>query len=103
MKLTKTFDPTLRQKRQERILSYDPDQMRLNWISTGLRRKPGSMLAKVNETASERGRFARISAGASMKEACSISLLCALSRWASTRSFQEHNANIQQNQQRQQC
>ncbi|CAM9737191.1 unnamed protein product [Ectocarpus sp. 6 AP-2014] len=33
-------------KSGERILSYDPDQMRLNWISTGLRRKPGSMLAK---------------------------------------------------------
>ena len=32
---------------QERILSYDPEAMRLNWISTGLRRKPGSMLAKV--------------------------------------------------------
>ncbi|CAB1121083.1 unnamed protein product [Ectocarpus sp. CCAP 1310/34] len=33
-------------KSGERILSYDPDQMRLNWISTGLRRKTGSMLAK---------------------------------------------------------
>ncbi|CAN0545997.1 unnamed protein product, partial [Ectocarpus sp. 12 AP-2014] len=33
-------------KSGERILSYDPDQMRLNWISTGLRRKPGSMMAK---------------------------------------------------------
>lgn len=33
--------------RQERILSFDPDMLRLNWISTGIRRKPGSMLAKV--------------------------------------------------------
>ncbi|CAN0000644.1 unnamed protein product [Hapterophycus canaliculatus] len=31
----------------ERILSYDPDAMRLNWVSTGIRRKPGGMLVKV--------------------------------------------------------
>eukprot|EP00903_Cladosiphon_okamuranus_P016970 g15643.t1 len=30
----------------ERILSYDPEAMKLNWVSTGMRRKPGSMLAK---------------------------------------------------------
>ena len=33
---------------QERILFYDPKDMKLNWISTGIRRKPGGALAKVN-------------------------------------------------------
>ncbi|CAN0372201.1 unnamed protein product, partial [Pylaiella littoralis] len=33
-------------KRGERILSYDPEMLRLKWMSTGIRRKSGSMLAK---------------------------------------------------------
>lgn len=28
-------------------MSYDPVAMELKWISTGMRRKPGGMLAKV--------------------------------------------------------
>lgn len=39
--------------RQERILSYDPQLMQLNWVSTGIRRKPGSMLAKVRSLGSQ--------------------------------------------------
>ncbi|CAM9901468.1 unnamed protein product, partial [Laminaria digitata] len=44
--LTKLSADGKRKDMGERIVFYEPKDMKLNWISTGIRRNPGGALAK---------------------------------------------------------